>query len=177
MTWSYIAGEGTRPTRSALSTGTVPAMQVHLNVPESVARACRAGGHTESGSGAPSILAAPSGLGDWASTLDALSTLFAAAKAAAVRGSPVVFLVSADALLGRTDPLDAMAATGVVSAGRTLALELAKQQAAVNCIAFTDSSPADEIVTWSLRLLNSGPDGPTGELIHLGGAQIGKALS
>lgn len=152
-------------------------MQVHLNVSEAVAGACRAAGVTEGDPGAPSILATPTGLANWDSTLNALTALFAAAQAAAVQGSPVVFLLSADALLGRTGPLDAMAATGVVSAARTLALELAKQQAAVNCIAYTDSTPADEIVTWSLQLLESRAGGPTGELIQLGGAQIGKALS
>lgn len=152
-------------------------MQVHLNVSAPVARACREAGLTESEPGAPSILEAPSGVGDWAATLDALTALFAAAKAAAVHGSAVVFLVSADALLGRTGPLDAMVATGVVSAGRTLALELAKQQASVNSLAFTDEIPPDEIVTWSRLLLESRPGGPTGELIQLGGAQIGKALS
>jgi NAD(P)-dependent dehydrogenase (short-subunit alcohol dehydrogenase family) len=89
----------------------------------------------------------------------------------------VVFIVSADALLGRTGPLDAMAATGVVSACRTLAVELRKQGVPVNCLAAAADTPGATLAAWAMRLLEGGPTDPTGELIQFGGVQIGKALS
>jgi NAD(P)-dependent dehydrogenase (short-subunit alcohol dehydrogenase family) len=152
-------------------------MQAHLDVPPDLLGAFRAAGVGELEPGSPSILAAPAGDGDWPSTLDALTGLYRKARAAAIEGSSVVFLVSSDALLGRSGALDAMAAMGVVSAARTLALELAKQGAVANCLASGVDTPRDETVQWSLRLLAGSADGPSGEVLQLGGAQIGKALS
>ncbi|HVR31251.1 MAG TPA: hypothetical protein VMS74_00905 [Acidimicrobiia bacterium] len=152
-------------------------MQAHLDVPPDLLDAFRTAGVGELEPGAPSILAAPAGHGDWPSTLEALTGLYRKARAAAIEGSPVVFLVSSDALLGRTGALNAMAAMGVVSAARTLALELRKQGAVANCLASGVDTPRDETVQWSLHLLAGSADGPSGEVVQLGGAQIGKALS
>jgi len=152
-------------------------MHAHLDVPSHLRDGFTAAGVSPAEPGAATVASAPLGLADWQTTLDALTALYRTAKAAASQGSPIVFVVSADALLGQTGPLDAMAATGVVSAARTLAAELRKQGVPVNCLASADDTPTDEVVTWALRLLEAGPSGPTGELLQLGGAQIGKALS
>jgi NAD(P)-dependent dehydrogenase (short-subunit alcohol dehydrogenase family) len=152
-------------------------MRTHLAVQPHHERAFLDLGVEPADPGAASVLAAPLGTGDWHEALDRLTALYRSCRTAAEHGSPVVFLVSSDALLGRTGPLDAMAAMGVVSAARTLALELRKQQIPVNCVGFTEDTPADEVATWALRLLQSGAAGPTGELLQLGGVQIGKALS
>lgn len=152
-------------------------MRAHLDVGEELHAAFVAAGVDPGPPGAPTVVAAPIGHGSWRSLAEALTSVYRTARAAAGDGSSVVFLVSADALLGRTGALDAMASMGVVSAARTLALELRKQGAVANCLATTPDTPAAEVVRWSLRLLETGPDGPSGELLQLGGIQIGKALS
>jgi NAD(P)-dependent dehydrogenase (short-subunit alcohol dehydrogenase family) len=152
-------------------------MYVHLRVTPDLADAFAAAGVTSAAPGSPTVISTPSGFDDWPSTLAALEELFEAAKAAATEGSSVVFMVSSDALLGRTGALDAMAAVGVVSASRTMALEVRKQGATVNCVATNQQTPDAEATRWALHLLESGPDGPSGELVQLGGVQIGKALS
>lgn len=152
-------------------------MRAHLDVPPELHTALVAAGIEPSDPGAPTVIAAPRATDAWDETLDGLTRLFRVSKAAAEQGASVVFVVAVEALLGRTGALDAMAATGVVSAARTLALELKKQGAVVNCVATTDTTPPDEAARWVVRLLEASPEGPTGELIQLGGAQIGKALS
>ena len=104
---------------------------------------------------------------EWAHVAAELRSAFDATKPAAIDGQPVVYVVSSDALLGRTGAGNAMVATGLLSAARTLAAELRRDGVPVN-------TPADVIVTWIGYLLERG--GPTGELVQLGGSQIGKAL-
>lgn len=152
-------------------------MRAHLDVPPALHAALVAAGIEPSDPGEPTVIAAPRATNDWGETLDGLTRLFRVAKAAAEHGASVVFVVSVDALLGRTGALEAMAATGVVSAARTLALELKKQGAVVNCLATAETTPPDEAARWIVRLLEASPEGPTGELIQLSGGQIGKALS
>ena len=152
-------------------------MRAHLDVTPGLAAALVAAGVEPADPGAPTILSAPSGCADWQDTLEGLTGIFGRAQSAARKGASVVFVVSVDALLGRTGALDAMTATGVVSAARTLALELEKQGAVANCLGVASNTPDDVAAAWILRLLETGPDGPTGELVQLGGGQIGKALS
>lgn len=152
-------------------------MRAHLDLPYTLLDALVTAGIESADPGAPSVIAAPRAASTWPETLDGLTRLFHRAKAAAEQGASVVFVVSVDALLGRTGPLDAMVAAGVVSAARTLALESKKQGAVVNCVAITELTPPDEAARWIIRLLDTSPDGPTGELIQLGGGQVGKALS
>lgn len=103
--------------------------------------------------------------------------MFRLSKAAAVENQSVVYIVGLDALLGRTGAAPAMAAAGLVSASRTLALELRKAGSRANTVVTTTESSTATVARWVVRLLESDPDGPSGEVIHLGGAQIGKALS
>ncbi len=152
-------------------------MRSHLLLPDDLRDAFVESGFEEAPPGHATVAACPSGQSDWGSTLDGLTAVYRVAKDAATSSSAVVFIVSADALLGRTGPLDAMAATGVVSASRTLAVELRKQGVPVNCLATAADTPGMTLALWAKRLLQGGPNDPTGELIQLGGVQIGKALS
>jgi hypothetical protein len=68
-----------------------------------------------------------------------------------------------------------MVATALLSGARTLALELAKAGVPVNVIGTSIETEVGELGHWVRQLLR-GPRGPTGELIQLGGTQIGKAL-
>lgn len=152
-------------------------MRAHLHIPEDLRRGFTAAGFEEGEPGEPTVIAAGAVPADWPGTLDRLTEIFTAARAAAVAGSPLVFVVSADALLGRTGPTEAMAATGIVSAARSLAAELRKEGVPVNCLAAGSDSPVGTVAEWARILLGCGPADPTGELIQLGGVQIGKALA
>ena len=111
---------------------------------------------------------------DWDHVAAELRSAFDATKPAAIDGQPVVYIVSSDALLGRTGAGNAMVATGLLSAARTLAAEMRRDGVAVNVLGVASDTPAETIVRWVGRLLE--PGGPTGELIQLSGTQIGKAL-
>ncbi len=119
----------------------------------------------------------PVNVTNWPEARIELTEAFRQSKGAAVEGRPVVYIVGIDDLLGRSGPVPAMVAAGLASAARTLALELEKQGVPVNTIVVGRDSDPVTVAAWSLMLLQAGPSGPTGELIHLGGAQIGKALS
>ena len=47
----------------------------------------------------------------------------------------------------------------------------------MNCVARSATTPVEVVARWALQLLNGGADDPTGEVVQLSGAQIGKALS
>ena len=111
---------------------------------------------------------------DWDHVAAELRSAFDATKPAAIEGQPVVYVVSSDALLGRTGAGNAMVATGLLSAARTIAAELRRDGVPVNVLGTAADTPADVTVTWIGHLLR--PGGPTGELVQLGGTQIGKAL-
>lgn len=146
-------------------------------MPDELRQAFRSAGFSDAGPGSATVIAPGPAPADWPGTLDLLAGVFRVAKAAASDGSPVVFVVSADALLGRSGPTEAMTAAGIVSACRTLAAETKKQGVGVNCLATAADTPTATLAAWVARLLDGGPDDPTGELIQLGGVQIGKALS
>lgn len=114
---------------------------------------------------------------DWQAVQEELVAAFEAAQLAAQQEVPIVFVLSSDALLGRSGPCDAMVATGLLSGMRTLATEMRKREVPVNALGVTDTTPADVTSMWVETLVRSGGGGPTGELIQLGGTQIGKALA
>lgn len=114
---------------------------------------------------------------DWDRVRTELIDLFELSRAAAIDEIPVVYVVSSDALLGREGPGNAMVATGALSAARTLAAEMRKSGVPVNVIGTSVETPTIVVASWVRALATGGPDGPTGELVQLGGTQIGKALS
>lgn len=112
---------------------------------------------------------------DWEDVRAELVDAFDASSQAATHGVPLVYIVSSDALLGRTGTGNAMVATAILSGARTLALELTKAGVPVNVIGTTSTVDVTELAHWAQQLLRRS-GGPTGELIQLGGTQIGKAL-
>lgn len=112
---------------------------------------------------------------DWDSVSAELTAVFEASQAAARQGDPIVYVVRTDDLLGRRGAGRAMVACGVLSAARTAALELLEQGLPVNVLALEEDTPAAAVSRWAVRLLE--PDGPTGELVHLGAGHLGKALA
>lgn len=111
---------------------------------------------------------------EWGDVADELRAAFDVSKPAAISGNPLVYIVSSDALLGRTGTGNAMVAAGLLSAARTLAAEMRRAGVPVNVLGIGDDTPSETIATWVSLLLEQG--GPTGELVQLGGGQIGKAL-
>lgn len=111
---------------------------------------------------------------DWESVLAELTEAFRLTRSAARAGAPVVYVVHHDDLLGRRGPGPAMVATGLLSAARTTAFEGRKAGTPVNVVAVEDATDPQVVASWAARLL--GPGGPTGELLRLGGAHLGKAL-
>jgi NAD(P)-dependent dehydrogenase (short-subunit alcohol dehydrogenase family) len=152
-------------------------MHAHLHMPAELRRGFTTAGFLDTGPGSPTVIAVDGMPEDWPGTLDSLTGVFLAAKAAAAAGQPVVFIVSADALLGRRGATAAMAAAGIVSGARTMAAEMVRAGVPVNCLATAADTPPETVARWAKQLLSGGPTDPTGELIQLGGVQIGKALS
>ncbi len=112
---------------------------------------------------------------EWDDVRGELEEAFTASAQAAIDEIPVVYLVSSDALLGRTGTGNAMVATALLSGARTLAVELKKAGVPVNVIGTPPDADIAEVANWVRQLLRES-GGPTGELIQLGGTQIGKAL-
>lgn len=113
---------------------------------------------------------------EWDEIREELFQLFESSRSAVSEGVAIVYVVASEALLGRTGPGNAMVATGALSAARALAAETRKAGVPVNVIGARDDTPIEVLASWIKTLATCGPDGPTGELIQLGGTQIGKAL-
>jgi hypothetical protein len=142
-----------------------------LRVPEHLVKAFRDAGVTAEAT----VFAASDGLGDeWEETVAELRAAFQVTQAALQRGSPVVYVVAGDDLLGRRGPGRAMVACGLLSAARTAAVEGARAGVPVNTLAVEADTPPATVAAWVARLLE--PGGPTGELVRLGTAHLGKAL-
>ncbi|MDH4117805.1 MAG: hypothetical protein OEX04_04760 [Acidimicrobiia bacterium] len=121
------------------------------------------------------VFVATARLPDWPTVAGTLRDAYECSKETAGKGESIVYVVHNDDLLGRRGAPAAMVATGLLSAGRTLALEVAKQGASVNVVAIEDDTPVGDVARWCDVLLHGAT--PTGELIHLGRGHIGKALA
>jgi len=111
----------------------------------------------------------------WETVEAELRHAFDLTQDAARSGYPIVYVVHNDDLLGRRGAGKAMVATGLLSAARTAALELAKAGVPVNVLAIDDTTDPGAVARWVVTL--SEHSTPTGELIHLGSGHIGKALA
>jgi hypothetical protein len=151
-------------------------VEAHLHVAPALAEALVDRGVVERPPGA-ALVFQTAHHDDWDNAQEELITLFRLSKAAATEERSVVYVIELDALLGRLGGIPAMTANGVVSAARTLSLELKKSGARANTIVTTDQVSAGTLGDWVLSLLGDERDGPSGEVIHLGGTQVGKALS
>lgn len=122
----------------------------------------------------PVVYDASQPVDDWDGTRSALMAAFAASQKAARNDLPIVYVVHGDDLLGRRGAPSAMVATGLLSAARTAAIELARAGTPVNVVAVGDDTGAATIERWTRILAER--DGPTGELVRLDAGHLGKAL-
>lgn len=125
--------------------------------------------------GAGLVFAARPVSDEWESVLAELTAAFHATREAMRAGEGVVYVVATDDLLGRGGAGRAMVAAGLLSAARTAALEGHKTGIPVNTLAVEKGADPAVIARWAERLLE--PGGPTGELVHLGAAHVGKTLA
>jgi hypothetical protein len=129
----------------------------------------------EADSSPATVVVADPGSGDeWGQIRGQLLAAYRVSKEAAAAGRAVVYVVDGDDLLGRNGAGRAMIATGLLSAARTLALEMARQEVPVNVLAVEAATSPEAIVGWC-RIL-AGRGGPSGELVRLGTGHLGKAL-
>ena len=120
------------------------------------------------------VVTAPSA-DSWETARAALFEAFLATREAVVAGLPVVVIVHGDDLLGRRGAPAAMVACGLLSGARTAAIEGLKPGIPVNVLAVEDDTAPEVVASWVGRLAAKG--GPSGELVHLGIAHLGKALA
>ena len=111
---------------------------------------------------------------DWEEVADEMMEAFALSREAARAGAPVVYVVESADLLGRRGAGKAMVATGLLSAGRDLALETVRAGVPVNVLATDDTTEPETAAAWIARLLTD--PGTTGELIRLGSTHLARAL-
>lgn len=119
----------------------------------------------------------------------ALTDAFLEAREALEARRPVVVVVAAGDLLGQGDPLDAAVATGLLGMVRTLAIEGAKPGWRINVVAgpgvaadgderelavAPDVEAADEEDPVALTLGMLAESALTGQLLQVGGANLGK---
>jgi NAD(P)-dependent dehydrogenase (short-subunit alcohol dehydrogenase family) len=101
----------------------------------------------------------------------ALTAAFAEIRAALEAGRPVVVVLEAADLLGQGSPLDAAVAAALLGMVRTLGIEGAKPGWRVNVVAggAEDVAAIEETVA-----MLAGSSSLTGQLLQVGGANLGK---
>jgi NAD(P)-dependent dehydrogenase (short-subunit alcohol dehydrogenase family) len=125
----------------------------------------------EDGNVEPLVLR-PGPLGDDPSALTpALTDAFVAARDALEAARPVVVIVAAGDLLGQGSPLDATVATALLGMVRTLAIEGVKSGWRINVVA---AGEGDEAAVEETVALLASASAVTGQLLQLGGANLGK---
>ena len=112
---------------------------------------------------------------DWGDVAAEMERAFGFAREAATAGESVVFVVNADDLLGRRGPGNAMTATGILSAARTMALEGWRKDWTANVVAWDPETADKESVESLARELAAG-GAVTGEVVRTGPGHLGKAL-
>lgn len=120
------------------------------------------------------VLDASSRASGWEQARSILLRAFLTSQDAARAGGPIVYVVHGDDLLGRRGAPSAMVATGLLSAARTAAIEMIRQEVPVNVVAVGDDTDPAVTASWVARLAEAG--GPTGEFIRLHPSHLGKAV-
>jgi hypothetical protein len=111
----------------------------------------------------------------WEEVAAEMERAFRFAREAASGERSVVFVVNSDDLLGRRGPGNAMLATGILSAARTLALEGWRKGWTANVVAWDgETGTREEAEALALQLAENGK--VTGEVVRIGPGHIGKAL-
>jgi hypothetical protein len=121
--------------------------------------------------GAEPLVLRPGALGgDPGEVTAALTEAFAAAREGLEAGRPVVVVLDAGDLLGQGDPLDAAVATGLLGMVRTLGIEGRKPGWRINVVAGVRGEEAAVEET----IADLAASSLTGQLLNLGGAELGK---
>ncbi len=150
-------------------------MEAHLRVPEPLLTALVNAGVEMAAPERGLVFAPVDPIGDdWDAVRGELGEAFQLTRAAAGGAGPVVYVVHHDDLLGRRGPGSAMVACGLLSGARTAAIAGIQAGIPVNVLAVETGSEPEAVARWAVRLLER--DGPTGELVRLGGSHLGKAL-
>jgi hypothetical protein len=101
----------------------------------------------------------------------ALTDAFVRVREAVEAERPVVVVLAARDLMGQGDPLDAAVATGLLGMVRTFGIEGAKPGWRVNALAGGEDD--DAAVEATVAML-AGAEHVTGQLLSVGGANLGK---
>lgn len=112
---------------------------------------------------------------DWEAVAAEMVRAFQFARQAAIDETSVVFVVNSDDLLGRRGQGNAMLATGLLSAVRTMALEGWRKGWTANVVAW-DGETGDPAAVEALAASIAGSGTVTGEVVRVGPNHIGKAL-
>ena len=120
------------------------------------------------------VFAPRTGISDWAHAEDELTEAFAATQEAVLTNAPVVFVVSACAVLGRSKPLDAAVATGLLGGVRALAYERRETDCYATVVAVgAGVEPRSVAAAIDLLLTTRGANG---QIFPLGTEHLGAAL-
>jgi hypothetical protein len=103
----------------------------------------------------------------------ALTGAFVAAREALGEGRRVAVVLDARDLLGQGEPLDAAVATGLLGMVRTLGIEGVKPGWSINVVAGAEGD--EEAVEETVAML-AGTSAVTGQLLQVGGANLGKVV-
>lgn len=120
------------------------------------------------------VLFSPATVTNWQQAEDQLTDAFKLTREAALVDAPVIFLLDADAALGRTSALDSAVAIGLVSGGRCLAFEGQRRNLYATVLAAdgtVSSDTIEETVRFVLRTRAA-----LGQTIMLGAQQLGRLL-
>ncbi|QSE84651.1 hypothetical protein [Rhodococcus koreensis] len=120
------------------------------------------------------VFVARTGLREWAETEDELAQAFDMTREAVAAGGAVVYVVRSAALLGRTEPLDAAVAAGLLSGARALALERRKHNGYSTVVAVADDVEPKSVAD-AVDLLVA-TRGANGQAFVLGEEHLGAAL-
>lgn len=112
---------------------------------------------------------------DWEAVAAEMERAFQFARQAAIDETSAVFVVGSDDLLGRRGPGNAMLASGILSAVRTMALEGWRKGWTANVVAW-DGETGDRDGVQSIAGAIADAGTVTGEVIRVGPGHIGKAL-
>lgn len=134
----------------------------------------RAAALTDIGPDEGVIFEARTGLGAWSDAEDELTEAFELSRAAALTDAPVVFLVQANAILGRAAPLDSAVATGLLGGARALAFERRKSASYSVLVAVGDNVEPATVAT-AIDLLVA-TRGSNGQIFTLGTDHLGALL-
>jgi hypothetical protein len=102
-----------------------------------------------------------------------LTRAFVAAREALGAGRRVAVVVDAGDLLGQGSPLDAAVATGLLGMVRALGIEGVKPGWSINVVA---GGEGDEAVVEETVAMLAGSSSVSGQLLTVGGANLGKVV-